>query len=117
MGATQEYVHGHYELFDTAKHGGSLEDTPIGHVLFHFRCVRSVRKPVGWVRLYHWISPVSRSEYTLCVPKGIITFQRSYRSRFLGRMHRRLEARRVTGRLSRALTAQCFYGLRGCRMP
>lgn len=94
-----------YELFNKQLHGGEDGDIPEGHCLMLCR-VSSLRdicffvivqKKIGLAYVYKWISPVTKSEYTLCVPKGIVVIQHRFRRRLAGRLSHYLYQRQIQG--------------------
>ena len=98
-----------YIAFDHTKHGGEPNDRPDNRYLYvmavtsladvTFALVWGLH--VGWVYKYKWTSPQSSSEYTLCVPKGVVLLQRSIRKRFLARRLKGLFHRQLTGKWPR----------------
>lgn len=94
-----------YELYHPVLHGGSANDRPDGQCLMLWRITEMADicaavlfgKRIGRVVPYEWTSPVTRSEYTLCTPLGIIILQREWRRRFLGPVCRLLLRTQATG--------------------
>lgn len=91
-----------FEMFDKTLHGGDEGDTPEGQFLMLSPITNMkdacffilLRKQLNWVQVYHWISPISKSDYTLCIPYGIILLQKRIRKRFLGKMFKEIFFRR-----------------------
>ena len=98
-----------YQLFDPIKHGGDSGDTPIGQVMYiaPIECVEDLTIAlicglhVGEVIKYHWVSPISHLLYTLCVPKGIVIFQRMYHRRYCYKLMRHYHKFQLYGKWKR----------------
>jgi hypothetical protein len=95
-----------FERFDVTKHGGSPTDTPDGHILFHwyvdcevcYTVAMEENLTIGRVKTYKWKSPLTKTIYTLCVPVGIISFQKWFRKRLLRGIVKRLDTRQRIGK-------------------